>query len=188
MNKRKMTKLVPITFALLFILLLIGQFFLFIHIKNTNQNSSSLAVELRTKSNNEEYMISTGKIIQNINSDLNKVHKSIVSETGDVEFIESLERLADINNLSISINSLNIEANSKSTTSPVALLRISIKTTGGWSGSHKFLKQVESMPIKMKVNSYTLQSETSNIVQDNPLGVSTGKWESAVDLSVLKYR
>ncbi len=188
MDKNNVTKLTPIILLFAVILFFIGQYFLYTDIKKTNQNWSVLSYELETKNNIEEYMISTGKIIQNLSNDLGKINKSIVSSTGDVEFIESIEKLADSNNLSIVINSLQLETNSKSTTSPVAILRINFKTEGGWLGTYKFLNQIESMPVKVKVNSYTFQSQNTDVISEVPVSTLNAKWESRVDLSVLKYR
>jgi hypothetical protein len=187
MIKFKLTKKVPLALLFLIIAVFVGQYFLFKNIKEINEKSSSLAQEIELKKNRENYMISTGKIIQNKSKDIELVKNSIVSNVGDVEFIGNLERMAYQNNLSIEIKSLYLESNSKSTTSPIAILRIGLKTTGSWFGTYKFLKEVESMQVKTKINSYAFQNENNNVSsQDTPS--YSGKWESLVDISVLKYK
>lgn len=188
MYKTKLTKKFPALVALIVIVLFIAQYFLYIDIKKRNQNASSLSNELSLQINKEDYMISTGKIIQNISGDLNKVHRSIVSSTGDVEFIESLERMAERNNLSVSIDSLYLDVNPKATSSPITPLKMKLKTAGRWSGIYKFLKELESMPVKVKINSYSFMSENSNVSSQDSIVPPSGKWESNVDITVLKYK
>lgn len=186
MNSAKITKSLPIVLILGVILLVLAQYFLYVEIKKTNQRSSGLANEVDLKNNQEEYMISTGKVIQNINNDLSKVHKSIVSQTEDAEFITSIERLAEAVNLPVDINSLLLDVNPKATTSPIVSFKISIKTEGLWRSQYKYLKEIESLPIKTRISYYSLETAGENGNSDISKDVS-GKWKSKIDFSVLKY-
>lgn len=187
MNKDKLTKNAVIILGIVSLVLLAAQVFVFRDIIKKNQNSSRLSNQVSIQDNKESYMISTGKVIQNKSDDIDRVHRSIVSSTEDVQFIESLESMAGDNNLSIEIQSLNLEENSKSTTSPITTLRISAKTKGGWTGTYKFLKQIESMPVKVRINSYSFVSNTNNSESTTTKNFKS-VWDSSVELSVLKYK
>lgn len=188
MYKDKLKKSTVIVLGIVVMVLFVVQYLVFRDIKIKNQKASILSNELLLQSNKEDYMISTGKLMQNISSDINRVHKSIVSSSEDVEFIESLENLANENNLDIKIDSLYIDQNPKATTSPITTLRIRTNPKGGWLGTYKFLKQIESMPVKVKINSYSFMSGASNISSDAQPSINNNNWESIIDISVLKYK
>lgn len=188
MKEGRITKKFPLTIAVVVLVLVVGQYFLWADVKKKSQQASALTNEYSVLANREQYMISTGKIIQNIEGDLERIHNSIVSKTGDVEFISGLERMAERNGLTISIDSLYLDVNPKATTSPIVPLKIKLKTKGQWAGTYRFLKEIENMPVKVKVSSYSIIGEQSNVSSEDVLPISTGRWESNVDISVLKYR
>ena len=160
-------------------------YFIFRDIQSKNEHLSAFTHDLSLQMNKEEYLTSTEKKIQNINTDINNINNSIISHSGDVEFIENLESIAHNNNLSINIESLVFEDNPKFAPALVTIFKIKAKTTGGWVGTYRFLNQIESLPFKVKINNYAFisgaeESESSKKI-DNV-------WQSMFEISVLKYK
>ena len=109
----------------------------------------------------------------------------MVSVDGDVKFIENLESLARENGLSIDIDSLNFEDNTKLLPNNMTIFRVRAKTSGNFFGTYKFLSLVESLPFKVKIQNFTLSTAS----EEGVLNVKKSNiWQSKFEISVLKYK
>lgn len=166
-------------------LFFIGYYFLYQDIKAKNEHISVLSEELLSKSNRQEYLKSTSKMIEDIRPDIEKINNSIVAVGGDVDFIENLESLARSNGLSIDISSLTFEDDKVLAASNTTKFKIKAKTVGGWAGSYAFLSEIESLPFKISINSFVI----NNIPDKASEKVVPGKdWLSTFEIVVLKYK
>jgi hypothetical protein len=137
----------------------------------------------------QQYMISLERTIQNADPDIIRINNSIIAKDGDVEFIETLEQMAKTNGLSVSIDSLTLENNPILAGSNVTILRIKAKTQGSWLGTYTFLSELESLPLKIKVDKFGFANGGSDT--QTPSGKSakaTVVWQSIFEIVVLKYK
>ena len=183
-SKKKL--IVPGVFVLILCVLF---YIVFKEIKDKNENISKLRDELLFQTKKQDYMISMQKTIQNANSDISTINNSIVPNDGDVKFIEDLEKMAKDNKLSIDISSLTIEDSSLLTKNSLTILRIKANIKGGWSGTYVFLAEIEALPFKVKIDKFSLNNVKN---EDSPEAkvpaVSTGEWQSSIEMRVLKYK
>lgn len=187
MYKNLLTKKTIIILTLCVLLLAVVQYFVMRDIKMKNENISNMSIDLDFQTDREEYILSTGKIIQNIDSDLKKIDDSIISSSGDAKFLEGLESMAKVDNIDLSIEALSLEDIGKSTTSPIMVFKIKAKTVdGSWSGTYKMLKQLESMPVKVKINSFNFYNSATP--SSDSKEVYKPQWQSKFDINVLKYK
>ena len=129
-----------------------GCYFLFKDIRLRNEHISKLSQEVSSLSSKQDYLVSTQKMIGSINQDIIRIDNSIITKDGDVAFIENLELIAKSNGLTLNIDSLVFEDDTKLTGAGLTTLKIKAKTTGNWSNTYRFLSQIESLPFKIKVN------------------------------------
>lgn len=157
-------------------------------IRLKNENISSISQELLTKTDKQEYLLTTERLIENISSDLKKVDSYIVARDGDVGFIEELESLARENGLTISIDSLSVEDSKDLEASGVTTLKIRAKTKGRWSGTYTLLSQLESLPYRISVNNFSAVDTTDIPVGGKRPTTPSSNWQSSFEIQVLKYK
>ena len=161
----------------------------YIDIKNKNENISILENNLFSQSNKQELTNSMESMVKNFDSDIKLVNNSIVSSDGDVLFIEDLESSAKSNGLDIQIDSLVFQDDKQLSSSTITFFNIKAKTTGGWLGTYLFLAQLELLPIKVKINSYSLNNISDSGENDIKKGGTQGNtWQSNFEINVLKFK
>ena len=136
-------------------------------------------------SNRQNYLISTQKLISDLSPDLESINNSIVPSGDDVGFIEIFESVAKGNGLKIDIDFLVLKDDSSFKNANVTSLEIKAKTSGSWVGTYTFLSELESLPIKVKINNFSMDTA--------PGSSSDGKkqlpmWQSSFEIVVLKYK
>lgn len=189
MYKNNSLKKILITLSLIALFILGGYYFVFNDIINKNRHTSSLKNELSHESTKEEYVTSTKKTLEDLDPDLTRINNSIVAAGADIGFIESLETLAKENGIEITINSLSLEDDIKFITTGVNILNIKAETSGGWKGTYKFISQLESLPVKIRIKSFSLETSGSSLSTDpkKPLSAEN-TWKASFEMGVLKYK
>jgi hypothetical protein len=188
MYKNNSLKKTLIVLSFTALLILVGYYFMFRDIKQKNQHTFSLRNELTHESSKEEYVASTKKTLEDLAPELTKVNNSIVATGGDVEFIEGLENLAHENGIDLTIDSLSLEDDVKFITTGVNILNIKAETSGGWKGTYKLMSQLESLPFKIRIKSFTIKSTGSNPNVDIKKTPLENIWQTNFEISVLKYK
>ena len=155
-------------------------YFVFADIKQKNENISTLENDLSLKTKQQQYLVSMQRTVKNADSDISRINNSIIGAGEDVQFIESLESIAKNNGLTINIDSLVFEDSTLPKSSSMTTLKVRAKTSGGWLGTYKFLGQIESMPLKIKINNFGF----TNTVDETNAKV----WQSIFEISILKYK
>lgn len=161
-------------------------YFVYNQIKSKSEKIAIVEHDLSQTNNRYDYLVSTQRLISDIAPQIEKASNSIVSKNGDVSFIENLESLAKSYNLQIQIDSLNIAVDSKAGSSTPATLKIKAKTEGSWTNSYLFLSEIESMPIKIKINRFAFDADEDIPSDGSKISVKT--WKTSFEISVLKYQ
>jgi hypothetical protein len=188
MKENKFLKKFLILLAVLAVLLLAVFVYVYFDIKNRNENVYILNSDLATEIQKQEYMSSMEKLVNDSEGDVGLMNNSVIKSDGSVVFIENIENLAKDNNLSIKIDSLQYEDNTQASSSGMTTLKVSASASGGWRDSYNFLTQIESLPFKVKVNNYSLESSNDRM-EIAPNKYSNDKvWQSRFDINVLKYK
>lgn len=188
MNQASFLKKVIAFLSLVSLALFGAIYFVYQEIKIKNEKVSSVEQDLSQKSTRYDYLLSTKKLIENIELDIKKIDNSVVGKSGDVAFIEDLELLAKSNGLKIEIESLNLENDSKNASSTITTLKVKAKTEGDWVGMYSFVSEIESLPIKIKINRFALITE-GELTSSQAKPVDQNKnWQGSFEISVLKYK
>lgn len=187
MKNSKSLKGIIIMLSLFVLVLFVAQYFVYRDIKIKNQKISVLERDLSLQENRQEYLISTEKLINTMSSDLEKIDNSILASDGEVSFINSLEDLAEKNNLKLEPEFLGSDENDASLKNTnIKTFVIRAKITGSWVDTYTFISELESNPIKIKINKLAL----SNVSADSGVDVKKfgQKWQSIFEIVVLKYK
>ena len=164
-------------------------YFLFTDIKARNERASVLLHDITSEIQKQQYMISLERTIASADPDISRVNDSIIAKDKDIEFIENLEGMAKANGLSLSIDSLVFENNPLLAGSDVTTFRVKAKTTGPWLGTYTFLSELESMPLKVKVDKFGFASSAGEekTATGKP-GKTAAVWQSIFEILILKYK
>lgn len=182
--EHKITSKKIIYFLILVVLCLCGvYYFVFSDIKSKNENISKLSNELSFQMKTYEYMAEMQRAVNDADEDITLVDNSIIPADGDVEFIENLELIAKNNGLTITIDSLVFEEEASVKDASMTVLKVKAKTEGGWTGTYKFLSQIESMPLKIKINNFGLVTDKGDEVEK-----TSSPWKSSFEILLLKYK
>ncbi len=168
--------------------LFIAMYFVYVEIRSKNEKVSSVEQDLSQKNTRYDYLVSMQKLVKDIEVDIKKIDESIVPKSGDVGFIEKIESLAKKNNLNIQIESLNLTSDPKAENSTVSTLKIKASVDGSWLNMYMFVSEIESLPIKIKVNRFSLKNK-DEIPADRTKMAGLGKeWRGSFEISVLEYK
>jgi len=187
MHNNKSYKKILVVLDLCVIGLFVFHYFMLIDIKNKNEKLSVFLSDLSLQENIDDYTKTTNKIIENLSSDMDSVNNYIISNSGDVEFIESLESMADSNGLTIKISTLGFEEDVKLKPSNITILKMKADIEGSWKGMYMFLEQLESLPFKTKISQFNFTNSSGSFGSDvNKSNIR--QWRGSFEIRVLKYK
>lgn len=189
MQRKKSPKKTLVVLGIVILGLFVGFYFVFMDIKHKNEHISVLSQSLSSDVNRQEFLAILRKNISSADLDLKRVNESIIPSDGDVKFIEHLESLAKKNNLTIDIRSLVFDGVPPVASSTVTTFKISAEIAGSWSGVYKFLVEMESQPVKIKMNSFSMASTEGEVPFDSKSTSKSGnEWKSTFEIVALKYK
>ncbi len=186
MYSHKSSKIILAFLSLLILALFAVIYFVYNDIKLKNERISVLDTDLLVESNKQRYLLSTQIQLEKINNDIVRIDHSIVPTGGEVSFIEDLESIAREDKVAMSIDSLVSSAEFDSASSSLSRLAIKAKTKGGWSGTYKLLAQIESLPVKVKVDKLNLVNFVDSVPGSKAPPVNS--WDGTFEITVLKYK
>ncbi len=187
MNQSRLFKI--IVFLSLSSLFLFGvMYFAYSDIRSKNERISTIEQELLFQNNQYDYLLSMRKLVENLEPKISKIDNSIISKNGDVNFIENLEKLARDHNLKIEIDSLTLASDPKEASSPVTTLKIRAKVEGSWKDSYLFISEIESISFKIKINKLSLVGTEQTLSSSGKPSALNNKWQTTLDINVLKYK
>jgi len=179
-------KKILVSLSFLIVVIFGSYYFIYTDIKSRNENTSTLSQEISLQSSKKDYLKSTQKMIESIQTDIDGINNSIVGKEDDIAFIESLEAIARSNGLTIDIDSLLFEEDPKLSPAGLTNFIVKAKITGSWSGTYLFLSQLESLPIRAKITRYDF---VTSVGPETVETKTTSKvWRSAFEITVLKYK
>ena len=184
--KKNILKQTLVLFSLAVVVLSVAYYFVFMGIKNKNEHVSVLENNMASGSKNQQYLASLQKTVTEAEYNIHLVNSAVIASDGDVKFIEDLEGLAHNNGLSISIESLDLVDDPNIASTDITVLHIKIKTSGGWSGTYRFISEVESLPQKTKIQTLTMHSTVSDF--GNNKKSTSAVWSSELEIIVLKNK
>ncbi len=188
MNQPRPFKKIIIVLSIICLSLFAIMYFVYAEIRSKNQKVSSVQQDLSQKNTRYDYLVSMQKTVMDIEMDIKKINDSIIPKSGDVAFIEKIESLAKNRDLNIQIESLNLVSDPKAGSSTVATLKIKASVDGVWSNMYLFASELESLPVKIKVNKFSL-SNKDKIPSDKTKIAELGKeWKGSFEISVLEYK
>ncbi len=160
------------------------------NIKRTNEHIFVLEHTMDLQSKKQNYLLAMQKMVQETDAQVLQINNSIVASDGDVHFIESIESIAKNNGIGITIDSLTLEDDPVFQGSNIVSLKIKAKTQGSWAGNYAFLTQVESLPFKIKIDTFGLvkTSDTSATLDPKQKGNTPSEWQTSFQIHVLKYK
>lgn len=176
MKHAKLIKKFLIPLIFLEIAIFVFFYFGYLDVKSKNQDASVLKGDLASQVQRQQYMSSMQAMIKSTDSDITKVNNSIVQNDQDVNFIESLEKIARENNLQVVISSLVIKDSKDLSASGLSILSLKANLKGGWAGMYSFLVELESQPFKIKIDKFAMASSEDK------------QWQGVFEIEVLKYK
>ncbi len=180
-------KIIILVLVLSIATLLTGYVFLYKDIVSKSTKNAEMLNYIASESNREAYASSARKQLESLDSDIKKAKSSIVNSGDVVGFIEKIESIAYRNGLSISNNNISDEVNQKTASTTLTSLKIKSSTSGSWVGTYKFMSELESMPYKIKVNSFSISNMREAAVAGLP-ATGDSKWVADFEIQVLKYK
>ncbi|MDQ5949207.1 MAG: hypothetical protein QG589_333 [Patescibacteria group bacterium] len=160
---------------------------MFVFIKDKNEEVATLQHQLTDQTRLQGYMSSIGKTITVSSSDIDYLNHSIISQDGDVSFIEDLEKMGHSHDLDISINSLSLDEDAVLTSKGMVSLKIKLRTIGTWVNSYMFLSQLESLPTIIRFDSFAI-SRSSDGGDSKKKTPANTLWQATYEIRVLKYK
>src|SRR3989344_3459405 len=137
--------------------------------------------ELNQQLVKEQELKTFKEIIDDTSLDREKINSYFVSTDGSVALITEIERLADISDVSIKINSVlfteYIGDNGKSEN--LEFLNLNLNTSSKWNNTFYFLSFLENMPYKIFIDSL-------NFTAKKNVDGATLNWDGAMSLRILK--
>jgi hypothetical protein len=188
MSQARSFKKIIALLTILSLVLFAAMYFVYMEIKSKNEKVSSVEQDLTQKNTRYDYLLSMQKLIKDSEVDIKKIDDSIVAKSADVAFIEKIESLAQSHDLDIQIESLNLSSDPKAENTSVSNFRIKANIEGLWGNIYLFISEMESLPIKVKINKFSLKNK-DEIPTDKTKLAGLGKnWRGSFEISVLEYK
>ena len=119
---------------------------------------------------------------EGIQGDIDQLKKIFVQKQGEVEFIESIEGLAEENKLSIDINNISIDSPKELSEQGLEYLVVRLSVKGSWDGVWRFSQMLEVLPYSINIQSIALLKEESDVE------TATSVWKGVYNVKVLKKK
>lgn len=181
-------KKILVILGVLILAIFVSYYFVYREVRFRDETYQTLLRDLSFQDAKQEYLISTQRTMEGLLLDINHINDSVVSKEGDVEFIETLETIAKESGLTIEIDSLVLSNDPTLVPDSVDILKVKAKTKGSWANSYLFLSRLESLPFKLKIDSFGLSNTLAEVVLANKKVVKNSIWQSVFEISVLKYK
>ena len=169
--------------------------FVFLSIQWIQQETTDTLSFAETDLQRDETFRSIETIITNSSSELNLIESYFVSQNGVVDFIESVERLATLSEIDVTINFIDVENASSPSSEKSAefyeMLHIKMITEGTWHDTVHFLSLLENVPYKVDIQrtSFVFVPQSENALSFSSSGSGDNRtWRGNFDFTVLKLR
>ena len=183
--------------GILVVVVAAGWYFMFVNIKGLNENISLLLQQSKLEEKKAAAIHSIEIVVNDSNSDIDKLNSYFIDKDGAAAFIESIESLGRKNGVAVSIDSVDIAGNGAATPptqkqnkaggSNTELLKLTISARGSWQKVFHFLSLLENMPFKLAISEANLTAVSSEAVSTEK-GAAVTSWNGKFSIEVLKLK
>ncbi len=167
-------KIITAAFIAAMFLGVYGSFF--ITIKNKNNHISELKNQVDIEVRKDHRLYSVKSLLTDLNKEIKQIDTYLVADDGVVDFLEDLENLGSIADVSVSVNSVSVD---KKTTEmlPFELLKVEFVTRGKWRSVVQLMSLLETSSLGIIINRVHLEKLSS-----------LESWQSNISFTVLKSK
>lgn len=155
----------------------------FWYLKEKNSEISTWKNEVKVFKDRASKVRSISQLLEETRSEREVIDSFFVSDERVVSFIENLEALARQRGLVVSTDSIQVQDIEKSNLKQN--LQVQLNTIGNWNNTFHFFKQVENLPVGLKVDSVSLNKNT---VLSQEADTVSHEWRMSLRLSVSKIK
>ncbi len=150
---------------------------------------SQLSQEIK---NNEQYNKQEAKLLNISSSTLDrreKLFSYFVSDDKILDFIKSIESIADYTSTQVVLSAITAEDLSDKEAGSTGHITIHAEVKGGWVNVNKALVLIENLPYSLSIKSIRLNTATINeVATDKKKATSVNAWSLSLDISALTMK
>lgn len=163
--------------------------YIFLQIKEKNQNIASLTDEIAVLSDRKKNLQSVKKIVSDTAVLHSQIDKYFIKKDGVVQFLNSIQALGVENNLSTKITSVAI-GQMASTSEVMELLTADVQVAGVWTDVYKFASLLELMPIQLTVErvDYGKATGDSTVLDSKGKSKKAPPWSAVFAVKAIKLK
>lgn len=124
--------------------------------------------------------------IEEIGPEIQRLTARIVEVEGYVEFIEMIESQA--RSLGISIEVVSAAEGKHSSPEQFSILKLNLRTQGSWKETYTFLGMIETLPYKVTLNTFTINSQPDFRTTSTTPVTSGSVWTGSYNLDVVQFK
>jgi hypothetical protein len=158
-------KIIVIAINFLLIIFIIANFFIFpaiSDIKKLNKNIISQKIDLQNKLINEKNLISLNEKIDKIKPQLDKFNQIFINQNRDLEFITTMEGIAEKNNIS---QKITFDPAAGITEQDHKKVLINFELSCDYANFIKYLDNLETLPYYINIYKIDIATGDSNFNQ-----------------------
>lgn len=178
---------------ILLLLAVIGAIcFLFLNIRNMNENSSVLIEKNVSNQDAENKLLSLKSVLADTQTNIDQVKSYFIAgDSGTVSFIESVEALAKSSNVNLTVGSVSVDTPASGSSSgsgqQVETLHLVLTTKGTWENSQYFITLLEHVPAALSIQQLTLNVVPAS-TGGSKKGAKDAQWNGSFNISVLELK
>jgi Tfp pilus assembly protein PilO len=184
MDQFKKTKNAIIFMTILVIVAVVAYVMFFVSIKNKNENVSLITNEIDIAVEKEVKLKSVKNLVNDIEEDRLKLDTYFIKDDEVVDFIESVEGMAEDADISAEVTAVDIgdyKNNVNQASDMVERLLLSLKVYGKWNDVFHFISLIEKMPFVVNLSNINIGAVYSN-------NKKTSYWQGTFKMSALKLK
>lgn len=124
--------------------------------------------------------------IEEIGPEIQRLTARIVEAEGYVEFIEMIE--SEARRLGISIEVVSATEGKHPSPEQFGVLKLDLRTQGSWKETYTFLGLIETLPYKLTLNSFTINSQPDFRTTSTTPVTSGSVWYGTYSLDVVRFK
>lgn len=151
--------------------------FLFVEIKKTNEEVSTLQNQLDIEVRQDQRLRSMKQLLADLEEELTMIDTYFIAPDGVVDFLEELESFGRIANTSVEVTSVGIEDEEGTASLPYNRLRVEFVSEGSWTSLVRLVSLLETLPFGVTINRSQLERLPNSTI-----------WQGHISFIVLKRK
>ena len=186
------TKNLLILSAVLAFALVVGNYFMFSSIKNSNKKASELSQQVGIYEQKRS-SFSGANGVSDIRSLIEKIASYFLGKDDAVLFIERVEKEARDGGVALTIRSVGTEnfgkTDEKSKVDPTKeLVRLKLEAKGTWRHTIRFISFIEHLPYKVVLEDVNFTRMVEGESSPKAKALASPLWRATIELTVLKNK